>query len=46
VAPASAGSREVLREALKQTVAGDAEYRSWIEEAIIQIDQVMGRSSG
>jgi hypothetical protein len=40
---ASAESRGVLGAALERTVAGDAEYRAWIEETISQIDEVMGR---
>jgi hypothetical protein len=40
---ASAESRELLEAALERSVAGDAEYRSWIEEAIGRVDEVRGR---
>ena len=41
--PASPESREVLGAALEHTSVGDAEYRAWIEEAISQIDEILGR---
>jgi hypothetical protein len=40
---ASADSRKVLETALERAAIGDSEHRAWIEEAIGQINEVMGR---